>query len=81
MKLIYNEHLNPRPYPRAHHVKFHIMHPTFSNAAICGRVSPDNNYSVFSAAFVFRLDAINQCPDCVQVYHELRQSAECASGR
>jgi len=81
MKPIFNEHLNSRPYPGAPHVKFHIIDATRPNHSLCSRVFCPHSYSIFSPAFVFRFDSVNQCPDCVQVYHELRQSAECASGR
>jgi len=62
MKIIYNEHLNPRPYLTAPHVKFHIQNPRdLTGVAMCGGIYPPERYSVFSPSFVQRMDEKNQC--------------------
>lgn len=69
MKIIYNEHLNPRPYLTAPHVKFHIQNPNdFEGVAMCGGIYPPERYSVFSFSFVLRLDKKNQCLCCLAEY-------------
>lgn len=62
----YNSHLNPAPYPRAPHVKFHIQKRSeTSGVAMCGGIYPDDRYNVFSLEFVNRLDSVNQCKCCM----------------
>lgn len=65
----YNQHLNPRPYPRASHVKFHIQNSNdVDGVAMCGGIFPVDRYSVFSYQFVNRLDSVNQCVCCMKEY-------------
>jgi hypothetical protein len=76
MKIIYNEHLNPRPYPRAPYVKFHIQKQSdVDGVALCGGIYPADRYAVFSAEFVSRFDAENQCQCCLKELEHLAQSA------
>lgn len=66
MKIIYNEHLNPRPYPMAHHVKFHVQNPNdIDGVAMCGGIFSPDRCSVFSLSFVLRFDEKNQCQCCL----------------
>lgn len=69
MKTIYNEHLNPRPYPRAPHVKFHLQNThDVDGVAMCGGIFSPSLYMVFSLSFVLRLDKKNQCLCCLAEY-------------
>lgn len=66
MKFTYNEHLNPRPYLTAPHVKFHIQNNNdVEGVAICGGIYEPECYMVFSLSFVLRLDKQNQCLCCL----------------
>lgn len=69
---MYNEHLNPRPYRRAPHVKFHIQNPNdVEGVAMCGGIYPPERYAVFSVSFVNRMDEVNQCKCCMaELYRE-----------
>lgn len=76
MKIIYNEHLNPRSYPMAHHVKFHVQNPNdIEGVAMCGGIFPIDRYAVFSADFVNSFDPENQCQCCIKEFEQLAQSA------
>lgn len=80
----YNSHLNPRPYPRAPHVKFHIQKPFEAHGvAMCGGIFPHDRFAVFSSEFVQRMDQVNQCLCCMkeQFYFELRLFAESVSSQ
>ena len=63
----YNEHLNPRPYIIARHVKFHIQRSTdVEGVAMCGGIYDPQRYMVFSSSFVRRMNAENQCLCCLK---------------
>lgn len=73
MKITYNEHLNPRPYRMAPHVKFHIQKRSdVDGVALCGGIYPADRYAVFSVEFVNRFNAENQCKCC---FKELERGA------
>jgi hypothetical protein len=71
MKIIFNEHLNPRPYRMAPHVKFHIQKRSdIDGVALCGGIYPADRYAVFSAEFVSSFDTENQCQCCMKEHHD-----------
>lgn len=75
MSNFYNLHLNPRPYPRAPHVKFHIQNENdVEGVAMCGGIYPPERYAVFGASFVSSFDEKNQCLCCMkeQFDHDLK---------
>jgi len=77
MKIIYNEHLNPRPYRMASHVKFHIQKESdVDGVAMCGGIYPPERYMVFSSSFVHSFDESNQCQCCIKEFERLAQSAD-----
>ena len=51
---MYNEHLNPRPYMTAPHVKFHIQNVNdVTGVAICGGIYSPDLFNVFSPVLSF----------------------------
>ncbi|MEQ1742415.1 MAG: hypothetical protein ABL869_07970 [Candidatus Nitrotoga sp.] len=76
MKIIYNEHLNLRPYLTAPHVKFHIQNNNdVDGVSMCGGIYPVDRYMVFSSQFVLSFNEINQCACCIKEFEQLAQSA------
>ena len=67
---MFNEHLNPRPYRTAQHIKFHIQNVNdVAGVALCGGIYSVDLFNVFSAPFVLGFYKINQCAFCISEHH------------